>query len=505
MIEDLPVPVYNCREIPEDIKMKPTQPLRFTLLFLAIILSFSCSSVFAQPVAPIKANQDGQYGFIDASGTLVIPAQFEDARNFSQGLAPVFNEGAWFFIDQSGRNPFSLKFDEAKEFKEGLAAVRNNDLWGYIDLEGKLAIACQFEEAFSFAEGLACVQTGKKSDGSAKYGYVDKAGKFIIAPELKFYDNQFFSHPTEFSEGLASAWLEKKDGTCKVGYIDKTGKIVIPPGFIEGGKFSEGLAPVNTSDSLEAGGRYIKKDGTFAFAREFSRTGAFSSGLAPVSVTASDTELTSWGYINKLGQLAIPAAFTYAETFKNGIARVYLEDFSNEAYIDHKGTILCSTQSLIETGQSQIIKPLSPDGVISSSFLAPSRSGKTDYKPENINDGERNTAWIEGAEGNGVGEWIELLYEGKCNFKKIGFLNGYQKKNINGVSLFKRNLRPAKIRISNEEGSFVEVELKDIEEKQTFSINLSGHNLRITILSVHKHGDEDLDCGFSEIFVSGNF
>ncbi|MGC3988328.1 MAG: hypothetical protein QM796_01340 [Chthoniobacteraceae bacterium] len=46
---------------------------------------------------------------------------------------------------------------------------------------------------------------------------------------------------------------------------------------------------------------------------------------------------------------------------------------------------------------------------------------------ENLLDGNLDTAWIEGAKGPGVGEWIEITFKPKVIINAIGVLNGYCK------------------------------------------------------------------------------
>jgi uncharacterized lipoprotein YddW (UPF0748 family) len=50
------------------------------------------------------------------------------------------------------------QFEQADEFSEGLARVKTGDKWGYIDTKGKFAIQPQLDEANSFSEGLALVR-----------------------------------------------------------------------------------------------------------------------------------------------------------------------------------------------------------------------------------------------------------------------------------------------------------------------------------------------------------
>jgi len=46
---------------------------------------------------------DGKYGFIDITGRYVIPLNYKDAHNFSNGIAQVLNDGKWIYIDLSGK------------------------------------------------------------------------------------------------------------------------------------------------------------------------------------------------------------------------------------------------------------------------------------------------------------------------------------------------------------------------------------------------------------------
>ncbi len=72
----------------------------------------------------------------------------------------------WGYINASGQLVIALQFDNATPFKEGLAAVKINKFWGYIDKAGKLVIQPEFDEAKSFGEGLSLVNVG------GQWGYI---------------------------------------------------------------------------------------------------------------------------------------------------------------------------------------------------------------------------------------------------------------------------------------------------------------------------------------------
>jgi len=67
-------------------------------------------------VQPALTNQIGlrslQWGFIDKTGTMVIQPQFEDAHQFSEGLAGVKKEGMWGFMDPKGTIVIRPHYDD---------------------------------------------------------------------------------------------------------------------------------------------------------------------------------------------------------------------------------------------------------------------------------------------------------------------------------------------------------------------------------------------------------
>ncbi len=58
--------------------------------------------------APVRIGslQSGKYGYIDKQGHYVVNPQFDDAKQFSEGLAAVrigdYRTGKWGFIDIQG-------------------------------------------------------------------------------------------------------------------------------------------------------------------------------------------------------------------------------------------------------------------------------------------------------------------------------------------------------------------------------------------------------------------
>lgn len=98
-----------------------------------------------------------RWGFINPSGTVVIPAKFDQVGSFSLGRAAVKISEKWGFIDQTGKIICPPRFEDARSFSEGLAAVKINGKYGYIDRTGKLAIKPKYWQAGSFSNGRALI------------------------------------------------------------------------------------------------------------------------------------------------------------------------------------------------------------------------------------------------------------------------------------------------------------------------------------------------------------
>ena len=138
----------------------------------------------------ISWTRSGPRGFIDRSGTVVIPAEWADACPFSEGRAVVCTGGTmkpnpllngrevlsarkYGFIDRTGRVVIPGEFDLACSFSEGLAVVQIGDAirrarYGYIDANGSRIIPLTLTSASSFKNGLALVRRVAAGSGERR-------------------------------------------------------------------------------------------------------------------------------------------------------------------------------------------------------------------------------------------------------------------------------------------------------------------------------------------------
>src|SRR6185295_19165448 len=79
------------------------------------------------------------------SEKLSISQTFEVAKPFSEGLAAVRLDGRYGFIDATGRIVIAPRFQAAGPFTGGYAEVRLDGAPGAIDRSGELVVPAKFE------------------------------------------------------------------------------------------------------------------------------------------------------------------------------------------------------------------------------------------------------------------------------------------------------------------------------------------------------------------------
>jgi hypothetical protein len=213
-----------------------------------------------------------KYGYIDASGKVVIKPQFCNAGDFSEGLAWVlthYEEGCakFGYIDKTGELVISDVYSIAGSFSGGLARVYDNEkkLFGYIDKKGAFASTRRFGGK-DFSEAVTAVSL----DGKSKWALVDAAGNYLTTAEVEY--------ATRFSEGLMT--VKSAGKWC---YINKKGETVIETPFDTVRDFSEGLACVCNGGYHGGKWGYIDKTGKVVIEPRYHTTGDFSEGLAFVA------------------------------------------------------------------------------------------------------------------------------------------------------------------------------------------------------------------------------
>ena len=99
----------------------------------------------------------GKWGY-KLDGRVVIPAVYDWAGSFHDGLARVEANGKEVFINESGKVVIPLIYDRVWPFSYDRAMVKINGKRGYIDRSGKLVVPAKYDDAGSFTDGRASVE-----------------------------------------------------------------------------------------------------------------------------------------------------------------------------------------------------------------------------------------------------------------------------------------------------------------------------------------------------------
>lgn len=161
-------------------------------------------------------------------------------------------------------------------------------------------------------------------------------------------------------------------------------------------------------------------------------------------------------------------------------------------------------ETIVETKVVTPIIPNSPNtpdaqarftSANASSVLEDSQYG--DYVASNVIDNNKATAWVEGAEGDGIGEYLTLFADVNAPVNGIKILNGYNK----DADIYAKNNRVEFVRITLSTGDIYETRLEDSYNTYT-TVDFDGpkniEGMRIEILSVYP-GNKYQDTCISEI------
>lgn len=338
---------------------------------------------------PFESN--GLYGFMDTTGSIVIPAQYKTVSPFKEGLALVSKNNKFGYINKKGEVAVAMTYDGGLDFEQGRAIIEKSDRYGMIDRTGAVIIEPEFEdlgvisenliyglrdslyayyntsgkqvigerftEAFSFSKGLA------KVEEKGLQAYIDHNGKYVVHPafkEITFFTDSLLIFgngdtyglmkpsceivvPNKYleigqpSEGLAIV----VDGDEYLGYINERGEEVIAPqydlipNYLDRSQFRQGAAIVSKDDQYGI----INTKGKDIIPFKYDNIGSWGELIAA-------QKKGKWGYINRANQFVIQPAFDFAETFEGSVGLVQ--------EVSLYGAVNKSGQKIIETAYNNI-------------------------------------------------------------------------------------------------------------------------------------------------------
>lgn len=139
------------------------------------------------------------YGYMDKTGQVVIKPITDGwtkdlpVEDFSEGFGIMYIEKedesiVKVYVNTKGEILGGYEFEEAFDFSEGLAYAERDGIFGYIDKTGEYVITGVGSS--SFRGGLACCEI----DG--KVGFIDRSGELVIEP---IYDDCYYGFGTGYA------------------------------------------------------------------------------------------------------------------------------------------------------------------------------------------------------------------------------------------------------------------------------------------------------------------
>lgn len=161
------------------------------------------------------AKSNGQWGYINENGDIVIAAKYDQAALFSCGRALVKSGEKWYYIDTNGNIVNNRGFDEGYNYQNNYAVVKEEGLCGVIDINGNYLIKPTYNYLGNVStNGLMSFQI----QSGGKFGFINTKNEQVIEPQYQgCYD---------FNNGVACVKLGSKFGA-----INAQGKWIIQPTY----------------------------------------------------------------------------------------------------------------------------------------------------------------------------------------------------------------------------------------------------------------------------------
>ena len=145
------------------------------------------------------------------------------------------------------------------------------------------------------------------------------------------------------------------------------------------------------------------------------------------------------------------------------------------------------------SGTTENAVQIRPTAAAASSTLEATQTNN--YGVTNLLDGDPTTAWNEGTDGNGIGEWVQFNFAQDVVLSRIEIANGYQKDDERYVG----NPRVQSLKVEYSNGTSQLVDLLDDEQLQIITPTREPiTSVRFVIVSVYPGAEWD-DTALSEV------
>lgn len=155
-----------------------------------------------------------------------------------------------------------------------------------------------------------------------------------------------------------------------------------------------------------------------------------------------------------------------------------------------------SEKEMTQEGQNNFTENVDMSHVLTAYASKSLSENNMIHLAERVLDGDLKTAWVEGADGQGLGESLGIVLDDVYTVNGFYIYAGYQKSD----DLYYKNSRPKEIEILFSDGTINTIELEDVIGMQNvkFPHSVETSGIEITINSVYA-GNKYEDTAISEI------
>ncbi len=116
------------------------------------INNWSGNAIFA-------VKKGGKWGYIDGYGKVIIPLEYEEVGDFSEGLAAVRKDGKWGYINLKNEVVIPIEFTNrgVSSFKNGVAKYYTDSGIGLINMKGEIIAEPKYNSIQYLRENVAIV------------------------------------------------------------------------------------------------------------------------------------------------------------------------------------------------------------------------------------------------------------------------------------------------------------------------------------------------------------
>jgi WG containing repeat len=281
------------------------------LLWLTLVAS---PSLAAAPSGVWDCN--GKFGlcrYVDRETKQeIIPARFERAMPFSEGLAAVSIRGRIGYIDERGQIVIEPRFDLAGDFVHGLAEILVGDKTGVINRKGEIVVPPMFRRAIPLTSEVIVAAEGTLGP--------DSYGGFGRLPGFPLSSTHDLKNPGLYH--VSGHWV-RKAGLDRVSLFDKEGR---------------GLVWASEGHSDLYG--LLASNGDWIIQPEYEYAGLLMDDRAIVRKRVDGVLLS--GAIDSVGQIVVPLrSWALHYDWKNGLGLARESDRGGkQALLDTNGNII---------------------------------------------------------------------------------------------------------------------------------------------------------------------